>query len=70
MKPSTLDLCSVSFRANQISKDAHAAYWMESSVGDADHLRKQVRDDLQELAALFGLELVEREEDAAQEDAA
>ena len=62
MKPATLDLCLASYNAGRIHQDAHAAYWLECSSQNADHLRKQILENIEALAELFGFELTEIDE--------
>lgn len=63
MKPSNIELCSVAYHASSMSQNANAAYWLECNDLSAEHLRKDMRRYLEDIAGLFGLELVEREED-------
>jgi len=63
MKPNDVELCSVSYHAGRMGEDAHAIYWMECSGIKADHLRRNIRENLGTIAGLFGLKVVEIEDD-------
>ena len=51
----TIGLCNVTYHAEQISKNAHAAYWLESSGKDAAHLRREVHENAVKIVELLGL---------------
>lgn len=70
MKPSNIELCSVAYHAGRIGEDANAAYWLECNSIEASHLRRKIREKLDAIADLFGLKVVEMNDDAVQEDAA
>ncbi|KRS17506.1 hypothetical protein [Roseovarius indicus] len=67
MKPSNIELCSVAYHASSMSQNANAAYWLECSDVGADHLRKDMRKNLERIADLLGLKLVEVDDDTCSE---
>ena len=71
-QPANIELCSVAYYAGNMAQNATAAYWCEGheeAEHTSQHLRKTVVEDLEKIAEIFGMELVEIEREPEPLDA-
>lgn len=69
-KLSGVNLCRIMHRADEVSKGANVAYWIEASGLDASYHCRGLIADMKELASICGFDLVERTAPDDLEDAA
>ncbi len=56
------DLCAASYHANEVSRNAHAAYWLRGSDNKtSEFLVGEVADQFHKLADALGYDVTKRE---------
>lgn len=70
--PKGTNCCSAAYHAEKVAADMHTVYWLQGrdNCGSVErHLRQEAWENLEKLAALFGAELVEIEQEPEPLDA-